>query len=145
MAKEYSKYIYKVKIEKKQLQEEAKSIISTPLLLDNEATGVMTVQSYKINAYTNEDLNELKILASYVAIAMRNLQLFNEVKHFAEYDVLTECFNRNKILSLGKKIYDESKESGYDLCVAMVDVDNFKSINDNYGHGAGDHNFKKCC
>ena len=142
MAKEYSKYIYKVKINKKQLQEEAKSIISIPLLLDNEATGVMTVQSHKINAYTNEDLNELKILASYVAIAMRNLQLFNEAKHFAEYDVLTECFNRNKILSLGKKIYDESKENGYDLCVAMVDVDNFKSINDNYGHGAGDHILK---
>ncbi|MDO5518472.1 MAG: GGDEF domain-containing protein [Clostridium sp.] len=138
LEKEYAKYLFKAKVDSEYFKNEAKSIIFIPLLAKNEIRGVMTVQSYAKDAYTLNDLNELKILGSYIGIALQNVELFDKVKYFAEYDVLTECRNRNSILSLGNNIHKKSIEEGKKLSIAMIDVDNFKRINDTYGHTAGD-------
>lgn len=61
-----------------------------------------------------------------------------EIKHLAETDHLTGIANRRKILThLGNTIRDAHK-LGEVVSVAMIDVDHFKAINDNFGHEAGD-------
>lgn len=141
--KEASMYEYKCKGYKNLENLSFKSIIYIPLVLENKSVGVMTVQSKKINAYSVNDLNELKILASYVAIAIKNLELFNKVRYFAEHDILTETYNRNKIITIGDEF--NQKRCSNNLSIAMIDVDKFKSINDNYGHVTGDIILKNVC
>lgn len=61
-----------------------------------------------------------------------------EVKMLAETDHLTGIANRRKILAdLGQKVREAGKR-GETVAVAMIDVDHFKSINDRFGHEAGD-------
>ncbi|MEG0014128.1 MAG: diguanylate cyclase [Cellulosilyticaceae bacterium] len=116
------------------------SALFIPLKLKDKVIGVMSVQSYKKQAYTRKDLNTLKILGSYIAIALENTQLFEEVEYRAAYDVLTGIYNRGEIIKRSLEIYETSKET---TCLIMIDIDDFKKINDTYGHIMGDKVLKE--
>ncbi len=63
---------------------------------------------------------------------------YDKLKGVAEHDSLTDLFNRH---TLNRKIGQELNKAeryGYSVCVAMVDIDFFKKINDDYGHLTGD-------
>ncbi|AOR24564.1 sensor domain-containing diguanylate cyclase [Clostridium taeniosporum] len=133
---EYTEYVKEFSVKKyKNIPE---SILYIPIIIKNKSIGVMSVQSYKKNEYTKNDLNELKILSSYIAIALENGKLFNKVEHFAKYDSLTGMFNRNVILDKGENILNNKLETKQNFSIIMIDVDYFKQINDNYGHDIGD-------
>lgn len=53
-------------------------------------------------------------------------------------DLLTEISNRRHLMERFKEELERSKRSGTELCCIMLDVDHFKSINDNFGHLKGD-------
>ncbi len=75
---EYMKYIPKDKFEFS--SEMPRSIIYLPLIIENEAIGVITVQSFKRNAYKVIDTTILQTLASYVSIALDNSNAYEVIK-----------------------------------------------------------------
>lgn len=56
----------------------------------------------------------------------------------ANVDVLTGLRNRRKMQDLLKTSYEDYVKQNYNMCVAIIDVDHFKVINDTYGHDIGD-------
>jgi len=60
----------------------------------------------------------------------------------ASRDALTGLLNRRSGEQLLKQYDDEKQPSGRLLCLIMIDIDNFKKINDTFGHAAGDHILK---
>lgn len=56
----------------------------------------------------------------------------------ATYDGLTGCLNRQSIVSLAQEIIDNNQASDQVIALVMVDIDHFKSLNDDYGHDVGD-------
>ena len=69
---------------------------------------------------------------------IRRLNTANEkLNYSAMHDALTGLYNRRSLY----KLYDEMKDKGH-FCVIMGDIDNFKKINDTYGHGCGDEVLK---
>jgi diguanylate cyclase (GGDEF)-like protein len=114
------------------------SLIYCPLFIEDKAIGFISVQSYEKNVYSINDLNVLKALGSYVAIALKNASLFDTIQNIANYDSLTGLLNRREIFINGEMAFYRFKRYFEDLCVAMIDIDGFKKINDIYGHNAGD-------
>jgi diguanylate cyclase (GGDEF)-like protein len=66
------------------------------------------------------------------------LQLFNETKELSNRDFLTGAFNRRYFYDSGASILAKAKRKSLPLLTVILDIDNFKSINDTYGHDVGD-------
>ncbi|MEW9266327.1 diguanylate cyclase [Kineococcus endophyticus] len=76
-------------------------------------------------------------LAAPAAIGLENARLFAQVEHLARTDSLTGVATRGHLLRLGEQRVRRAA-TGRTVAVVMVDVDHFKSVNDTYGHAAGD-------
>jgi diguanylate cyclase len=76
-----------------------------------------------------------------VKLHMRNLELAEsaaKIERLASYDELTNTLNRRMMWLLLEEQLDRSEATHDVFCVALFDVDRFKSINDRFGHAVGD-------
>lgn len=96
-------------------------------------------------AKRNQELSLLnQTLENKVAERTSELQkLNNELQHLSVTDQLTNLPNRRFAISHLNKLWAESNQTGNPLSCLMIDVDNFKIVNDTYGHDAGDKVLKE--
>jgi diguanylate cyclase (GGDEF)-like protein len=66
------------------------------------------------------------------------LELFESTQDKANRDFLTGMFNRRYLFDISYELYNRAKAKKLPLCVAIIDIDKFKNINDTYGHDIGD-------
>jgi diguanylate cyclase (GGDEF)-like protein len=138
---EFKKYLYSEPGYIKGFEEEGvkiSSIIYTPMIINEKVVGLMTAQSEKENLYGKDELNILKILANYTAIAVENAKVYKEIENIATYDSLTNFLTKTEILKIGDSIYEKAKCNNQKFTVIMIDLDDFKIVNDTYGHVYGD-------
>ena len=69
-------------------------------------------------------------------------RLFAETQQLARTDALTGIDNRRYLLEVGARELSRARRFGHPLSVLMLDIDHFKSVNDIYGHAAGDQILK---
>jgi diguanylate cyclase (GGDEF)-like protein/PAS domain S-box-containing protein len=62
----------------------------------------------------------------------------SELQHMADTDPMTGLLNRRSFQNRLEAIYAKARTTGQPICLAIVDLDHFKVINDSYGHPAGD-------
>lgn len=63
---------------------------------------------------------------------------YDKVKFYSEKDVLTEIYNRRFVIQKFPRLLVRMDKSNEKLSLFLIDVDNFKKINDTYGHEIGD-------
>jgi len=68
-----------------------------------------------------------------------------KLKSLAKIDALTNSLNRRAFNDILTKELARSERSGHRLALAMIDIDHFKQLNDNYGHAFGDYILKEFC
>lgn len=120
--------------EPSEINEETQSGISAPI----GEFGVFQVTSRENDAFTESDVKVLELLLGYTTQTIRRLRLQQNLIDQATHDPLTGLFNRNyfsQILDLEKK---RSERYKCPIGFLMIDVDNFKNVNDTYGHQVGD-------
>ena len=84
--------------------------------------------------------NELQTLAAtYNHMFDENEEKQRLIKHQAEHDPLTDLLNRGSY----DRIFDLYQSENRDFALILIDVDTFKSVNDNNGHAVGDEILKK--
>ena len=116
----------------------AGSIISIPLMMGNRIVGVMNLARKQPGEFSQSEVRLLTLLADQAAIAISNAHFHSTVNQQAHSDALTNLPNRR---ALDERLEDEiarSNRSRRSFSVIMMDLDGFKSVNDSYGHDAGD-------
>ncbi len=119
-------------------EEPTQSILAAPMILHGEAYGMVSAQSYKENAYSAEDLYLLEALASHAVIAIENARLFDSIQKMANTDPLTGILNRRRFYALAERNFSQMRAHNIPLSIVMLDIDDFKSFNDRFGHKTGD-------
>jgi diguanylate cyclase (GGDEF)-like protein len=122
-----------------------RSLIYYPLIFNEKVIGVITVQSYRRNAYSSFQVETLRTLAAYVAIAFENGRLFEQVVHMASTDSLTGICNRHRFFELAETEFSRFKRYSLGFSLIMFDIDHFKLVNDKYGHSGGDKVLAHIC
>lgn len=79
-------------------------------------------------------------VATPVSLALMSLlrELEKEAHHLANTDLLTGLFNRRRWIALAERAVQRAAQGGTPLALLMLDVDNFKQVNDIHGHQVGD-------
>jgi len=80
----------------------------------------------------------LLILIITAFLLVKNIKLSKKLKEMANSDALTDILNRRCFMELGLMQIERSLRTGDECFIIIFDLDYFKSVNDNYGHLAGD-------
>jgi diguanylate cyclase (GGDEF)-like protein len=117
-----------------------KSILCMPILNKSRITGILYMENnLGTNAFTRKRLALLGIIAGQAAISLENARLFE----MATTDGLTRLFVHRYFQFLLEQEMNRSRRYGRPCSLLMIDIDNFKHLNDTYGHQAGDEVLKK--
>jgi diguanylate cyclase (GGDEF)-like protein len=116
----------------------AGSLVCVPLLYGESAVGVLEVFSVKPNAFTDEDVETLRLLAQTIAIALHRAYTYPRPRLDNTTDALTGLGN--------KRAYDEriqaeltrNRRYGHSFSLALLDVDGIETAIDRHGQAAGD-------
>ncbi|MCK5680873.1 response regulator, partial [bacterium] len=76
-----------------------------------------------------------KELRARVKIQLEHQEMIDKLEYLASHDPMTGIYNRRKFFELANRKFTDNSENLY---AAMMDIDNFKKINDTYGHPTGD-------
>jgi diguanylate cyclase (GGDEF)-like protein len=108
--------------------------LGVPLFMYGECSGVIAVQSSRAGAFRAEHQRLLESLALQIAAALQNANLYE----LAMVDGLTGLFMRRYFDARIEEEIERSKRYGTPFSVIMMDVDDFKKLNDEHGHLVGD-------
>lgn len=100
-------------------------------------TVTLSVSSDRAAAFDAEDEAFLRGLLDITVVAMRNADLYQEARFAAERDALTGLRNRRMFWSTVQAMLATAAED-HPVTLAVVDIDDFKLLNDLHGHDAGD-------
>ncbi|HKP47237.1 MAG TPA: diguanylate cyclase [Pyrinomonadaceae bacterium] len=116
-----------------------KGVLVSPLLREDGAFGSITLYSKSRTSYTTEHVRLLESVCQHASTALNNAITFEKTKESALIDTLTNLPNaRGFYMMLEQRLAECQRMNNESLAVVSMDVDDFKGINDQYGHAIGD-------
>jgi diguanylate cyclase (GGDEF)-like protein len=117
---------------------ETASRLCIPLVSFGQTLGVLALDSAKVDAFRDGDQQSLESVADICATAIQNAHYVDRVKQLAYLDGLTGIFNRRFFELRIMEEIERARRYGTGMAVIMADIDEFKRLNDEFGHVLGD-------
>jgi diguanylate cyclase (GGDEF)-like protein/PAS domain S-box-containing protein len=117
---------------------EARSLIALPLLVDSAPIGVVELEANEPNVFGDAELALLKQVAANVAFSLQYLHSKESAEYLEYFDPLTGLANRVLYLQRVAEALEAARRGGRRLALAVLDVAELGTVNDNLGHHAGD-------
>lgn len=111
------------------------SFLSIPIKYRDEVIGLFNFNRPKIGGFSEEEINLLKRVADYAAVAIKNAYLFEEVKNLYSSDPMTGLVNRTTMIKKVEELISKNRDI---FSFVLFDVDNLRQINMNFGYTFGD-------
>jgi diguanylate cyclase (GGDEF)-like protein len=125
----------------------AKDCVVAPIFEGNQAIGMMIAcdRETEVSTFTSEDGRVITTIANHAGIALENGRLIERLheqaaqrEHESLHDPLTGLPNRSRFLRDVARAIEEAQSTGEAFAVALLDLDDFKQVNDTLGHHNGD-------
>ncbi|MFC0447361.1 sensor domain-containing diguanylate cyclase [Rhodococcus jostii] len=100
--------------------------------------GVLTAHSRRPREYTDRDLTFLRSVTAVLSAAIRRIEAEAALVHLSLHDPLTGLPNRELARRQIDEALDASRRGGTRVALLLVDLDDFKVVNDSLGHAGGD-------
>jgi len=113
------------------------SYIGIPLKNENRIVGVMGFSHSKPSAFRVEDFDLLRTLSHLISAGLEKAELFKKTLELARVDELTGLLNYRVLLEKLEEEIRRKLRTGREFSFIMIDIDDFKRINDRYGHLEG--------
>ncbi len=117
---------------------ELKSYMVAPIVSYGEVIGTINLYDDSSNAFTGDDLSTLVSVAGRAALAIQNASAFESVRDSAMKDPVTGLYNGRYLHSHLEQEINRAERRGEPVSVLGMDLDNFKYVNDSFGHDRGD-------
>ncbi len=115
-----------------------RSMAMVPLVAAGRTIGLIEVTAARRRAFGERTIELATMLAGEAAMALENARLYDQIRHQALHDGLTGLANRVLFRDRVEHAVERSRRSGAQLALLFIDLDDFKTLNDNHGHARGD-------
>lgn len=137
---------FRFSVEDAGFTDDAVSLIIKPLVIESKVLGVIRIDSTLEEHFAQHELRILDIIGELAAVALENARLFAQTEELAIKDSLTGLYVHRFFMDRLDEEVKRALRSDTSFALLMIDIDNFKQFNDEYGHISGDailHNISK--
>lgn len=118
--------------------EHAKTRLILPIIYNEQLAHIITLASSKEDAYNESHLDLANYILEQTPIMYQVFTLYQKTLHLSQYDVLTNLINRRHFEEIFIDRLRTAQREVTNLLLVSFDLNGLKSINDTYGHQAGD-------
>jgi diguanylate cyclase (GGDEF)-like protein len=123
----------------REMGQRVRNALCVPLAFGDTVLGTIEFANTEDGSpFSNEDIETLAAFASQAALVVKNALLLQETKELAIRDSLTDLYNRRHLLETLEREMARHRRYGTEVSLIIIDVDDFKQINDTRGHPVGD-------
>jgi diguanylate cyclase (GGDEF)-like protein len=120
------------------VQDGSRVLAMLPLVAKGQSIGLVELNSRGAMTWNEERLSLARTMANEAAMALENARLYEDARNLADRDPLTGFYNHRFLHErLGEEVV-RSQRARRPMSVLMLDLDDFKLVNDTFGHLFGD-------